>query len=154
LLYKDGDVLYVGIHSLHRISKFTGKDGIAPKMNKLGSQTWAVLKSKTKTKIKELAFDLIQLYAKRKSQPRFAFSPDSYLQNELEASFMYEDTPDQMKSTQAIKEDMESSTPMDRLICGDVGFGKTELAVRAAFKAVADSKQVAILKQCVRQLIH
>ncbi len=145
LIYKDGDVLYVGIHSLHRISKFTGKDGIAPKMNKLGSQTWTTLKTKTKTKIKELAFDLIQLYAKRKSQPGFAFSPDSYLQNELEASFMYEDTPDQMKSTQAIKEDMESSTPMDRLICGDVGFGKTELAVRAAFKAVADSKQVAIL---------
>ena len=145
LIYKDGDVLYVGIHSLHRISKFTGKDGIAPKMNKLGSQTWTVLKNKTKTKIKELAFDLIQLYAKRKSQPGFAFSPDSYLQNELEASFMYEDTPDQLKTTQAIKEDMESSTPMDRLICGDVGFGKTELAVRAAFKAVADSKQVAIL---------
>lgn len=145
LVYKDGDVLYVGIHSLHRISKFTGKDGIAPKMNKLGSQTWSVLKNKTKKKIKELAFDLIQLYAKRKSQPGFAFSPDSYLQNELEASFMYEDTPDQLKTTQAIKEDMESPTPMDRLICGDVGFGKTELAVRAAFKAVADSKQVAIL---------
>ena len=114
-------------------------------MNKLGTQTWATLKNKTKKKIKELAFDLIQLYAKRKSQPGFAFSPDSYLQNELEASFMYEDTPDQLKTTQAIKEDMESSTPMDRLICGDVGFGKTELAVRAAFKAVADSKQVAIL---------
>ena len=145
LLYKDGDVLYVGIHSLHRISKFTGKDGIAPKMNKLGSQTWTTLKNKTKTKIKELAFDLIQLYAKRKSQPGFAFAPDTYMQNELEASFMYEDTPDQLKTTQAIKEDMESSTPMDRLICGDVGFGKTELAVRAAFKAVADSKQVAVL---------
>ena len=145
LIYKDGDVLYVGIHSLHRISKFSGKDGISPKMNKLGTQTWATLKNKTKKKIKELAFDLIQLYAKRKSQPGFAFSPDSYLQNELEASFMYEDTPDQLKTTQAIKEDMESSTPMDRLICGDVGFGKTELAVRAAFKAVADSKQVAIL---------
>ncbi len=145
LLYKDGDVLYVGIHSLHRISKFTGKDGIAPKMNKLGTQTWTTLKNKTKKRIKELAFDLIQLYAKRKSQPGFSFSPDSYLQNELEASFMYEDTPDQLKTTQAIKEDMESSTPMDRLICGDVGFGKTELAVRAAFKAVADSKQVAIL---------
>jgi transcription-repair coupling factor (superfamily II helicase) len=145
LIYKDGDVLYVGIHSLHRISKFTGKDGIAPKMNKLGTQTWSTLKNKTKKKIKELAFDLIQLYAKRKSQPGFSFSPDSYLQNELEASFMYEDTPDQLKTTQAIKEDMESPTPMDRLICGDVGFGKTELAVRAAFKAVADSKQVAIL---------
>jgi transcription-repair coupling factor (superfamily II helicase) len=145
LVYKDGDVLYVGIHSLHRISKFTGKDGAVPKMNKLGSQAWATLKSKTKKKIKELAFDLIQLYAKRKSQPGFAFSEDTYLQNELEASFMYEDTPDQLKATQAIKEDMESSTPMDRLVCGDVGFGKTEVAIRAAFKAVADSKQVAIL---------
>ena len=145
LVYKDGDVLYVGIHSLHRISKFTGKDGSVPKMNKLGTQAWATLKNKTKKKIKELAFDLIQLYAKRKSQPGFAFSPDSYLQNELEVSFMYEDTPDQFKATQAIKEDMESPTPMDRLICGDVGFGKTEVAIRAAFKAVADSKQVAVL---------
>ncbi|MBP6090590.1 MAG: transcription-repair coupling factor [Crocinitomicaceae bacterium] len=145
LVYKDGDVLYVGIHSLHRISKFTGKDGSVPKMNKLGTQAWATLKNKTKKKIKELAFDLIQLYAKRKSQPGFAFSPDSYLQNELEVSFMYEDTPDQFKATQAIKEDMETPTPMDRLICGDVGFGKTEVAIRAAFKAVADSKQVAVL---------
>ena len=145
LIYKDGDVLYVSIHSLHRISKFTSKEGSAPKMNKLGTQTWTTLKNKTKSKIKEIAFDLIQLYAKRKSQPGFAFTPDSYLQNELEASFMYEDTPDQLKTTEAIKKDMESSTPMDRLICGDVGFGKTELAVRAAFKAVTDSKQVAIL---------
>jgi transcription-repair coupling factor (superfamily II helicase) len=145
LIYKDGDVLYVSIHSLHRISKFTGKDGTAPKMNKLGTQTWTTLKNKTKSKIKEIAFDLIQLYAKRKSQPGFAFMPDTYLQNELEASFMYEDTPDQLKTTQAIKEDMESPTPMDRLVCGDVGFGKTELAIRAAFKAVTDSKQVAIL---------
>lgn len=145
LIYRDGDVLYVSIHSLHRISKFTGKDGTAPKMNKLGTQTWATLKNKTKTKIKEIAFDLIQLYAKRKSQPGFAFTPDTYLQNELEASFMYEDTPDQLKTTQAIKEDMESPTPMDRLVCGDVGFGKTELAIRAAFKAVTDSKQVAVL---------
>lgn len=145
LLYRDGDVLYVSIHSLHRISKFTGKDGTVPKMNKLGTQAWASLKNKTKTKIKEIAFDLIQLYAKRKSQPGFAFTPDTYLQNELEASFMYEDTPDQLKTTQAIKEDMESPTPMDRLICGDVGFGKTELAIRAAFKAVTDSKQVAVL---------
>ena len=135
----------MGIHSLHRISKFTGKDGSVPKMNKLGSQAWATLKNKTKKKIKELAFDLIQLYAKRKSQAGFAFSPDSYLQNELEVSFMYEDTPDQFKATQAIKTDMESPTPMDRLICGDVGFGKTEVAIRAAFKAVADSKQVAVL---------
>ncbi len=145
LIYRDGDVLYVSIHSLHRISKFTGKDGTVPKMNKLGTQAWATLKNKTKTKIKEIAFDLIQLYAKRKSQPGFAFSPDSYLQNELEASFIYEDTPDQLKTTQAIKEDMESPTPMDRLICGDVGFGKTELAIRAAFKAVTDGKQVAVL---------
>lgn len=145
LLYRDNDVLYVGIHSLHRISKFTGKDGGTPKMNKLGSATWSNLKKKTKKKIKELAFDLIKLYAKRKSQPGFAYAPDSYLQNELEASFMFEDTPDQLKATIAVKEDMESSTPMDRLICGDVGFGKTEIAVRAAFKAVADSKQVAVL---------
>lgn len=145
LIYKDGDVLYVSIHSLHRISKFTGKEGTAPKMNKLGTQTWATLKNKTKTKIKEIAYDLIQLYAKRKSQPGFAFSPDTYLQDELEASFIYEDTPDQLKTTQAIKEDMESSTPMDRLVCGDVGFGKTELAIRAAFKAVTDGKQVAVL---------
>lgn len=145
LIYKDNDVLYVGVHSLHRISKFTGKDGAAPKMNKLGTQAWANLKQKTKKRIKELAFDLIQLYAKRKSQPGFAFAPDSYLQNELEASFMYEDTPDQLKATIAVKEDMESITPMDRLICGDVGFGKTEIAIRAAFKAVADNKQVAIL---------
>ncbi len=145
LVYKDGDVLYVGIHSLHRISKFTGKDGSVPKMNKLGSQAWSTLKNKTKSKIKELAFDLIQLYAKRKSQPGFAFNEDTYLQNELEASFMYEDTPDQLKATQAVKEDMESEHPMDRLICGDVGFGKTEVAIRAAFKAAVDGKQVAIL---------
>ena len=145
LLYKDGDVLYVGIHSLHRISKFTGKDGSVPKMNKLGTQTWTTLKNKTKKKIKELAFDLIQLYAKRKSQPGFAFAPDNYLQNELIASFMYEDTPDQNKATLDVMKDMESDTPMDRLVCGDVGFGKTEVAIRAAFKAVCDSKQVAIL---------
>ena len=145
LLYRDNDVLYVGIHALHRISKFTGKDGAAPKMNKLGTATWSNLKQKTKKKIKELAFDLIKLYAKRKAQAGFAYSPDTYLQNELEASFMYEDTPDQLKSTIAVKEDMESDTPMDRLVCGDVGFGKTEIAIRAAFKAVADNKQVAIL---------
>jgi transcription-repair coupling factor (superfamily II helicase) len=145
LIYKDGDVLYVGIHSLHRISKFTGKDGSIPKMNKLGTQAWSKLKNKTKKKIKELAFDLIKLYATRRSQPGFAFAPDSYMQNELEASFMFEDTPDQYKATLDIKRDMEASTPMDRLICGDVGFGKTEVAIRAAFKAVTDSKQVAIL---------
>lgn len=145
LLYRDNDVLYVGIHSLHRISRFTGKDGTTPSVNKLGTQAWSNLKKKTKTKIKELAFDLIQLYAKRKAQEGFAFTPDSYLQNELEASFMYEDTPDQLRATIAVKEDMESKTPMDRLICGDVGFGKTEIAIRAAFKAVTDGKQVAIL---------
>lgn len=145
LVYKDNDVLYVSIHSLHRISKFTGKDGTAPSMNKLGTQTWAKLKNKTKKKIKEIAFDLIQLYAKRKSQPGYAFTPDTYLQNELEASFIYEDTPDQLKATEAVKQDMEKDTPMDRLICGDVGFGKTEIAVRAAFKAATDGKQVAIL---------
>lgn len=145
LIYKDNDVLYVSIHSLHRISKFTGKDGAAPTMHKLGSQTWSKLKNKTKKKIKELAFDLIQLYAKRKSNPGFAFSPDSYLQHELEASFIYEDTPDQLKATEAVKKDMEKDTPMDRLICGDVGFGKTEVAIRAAFKAATDGKQVAVL---------
>ncbi|SFT66144.1 transcription-repair coupling factor [Lishizhenia tianjinensis] len=145
LVYKDNDVLYVSIHSLHRISKFTGKDGTVPKMNKLGTQAWANLKKKTKKKIKEIAFDLIQLYAKRKSQVGFAYSPDTYLQNELEASFIYEDTPDQLKATEAVKEDMEKETPMDRLVCGDVGFGKTEIAIRAAFKAATDGKQVAVL---------
>lgn len=145
LVYKDGDVLYVGIHSLHRISKFTGKEGSMPKVNKLGTQAWTNLKNKTKKKIKELAFDLIQLYAKRKSQPGYAFEKDTYLQNELEASFMYEDTPDQYKATQAVKEDMERPQPMDRLVCGDVGFGKTEVAIRAAFKAATDGKQVAVL---------
>ena len=145
LEYKDGDVLYVGVHSLHRIAKFTGKDGAVPKLNKIGTQAWSKLKSKTKNRIKELAFDLIQLYAKRKSQPGYAFGPDTYLQNELEASFMYEDTPDQQKATSDVKSDMESDKSMDRLICGDVGFGKTEVAIRAAFKAVSDSKQVAVL---------
>jgi transcription-repair coupling factor (superfamily II helicase) len=145
LVYRDGDVLYVGIHSLHRISKFTGKEGSIPKVNKLGTQAWTNLKNKTKTRIKELAFDLIQLYAKRKSQPGYQFNKDTYLQNELEASFMYEDTPDQFKATQAVKEDMERPQPMDRLVCGDVGFGKTEVAIRAAFKAATDGKQVAVL---------
>ena len=145
LVYKDNDVLYVSIHSLHRIAKYTGKEGTQPKMNKIGSQTWSNTKKKTKSKIKEIAFDLIQLYAKRKQEQGFAYSPDTYLQNELEASFIYEDTPDQLKATVAVKEDMESASPMDRLVCGDVGFGKTEIAIRAAFKAVADSKQVAIL---------
>lgn len=145
LIYKDSDVLYVSIHSLHRISKYAGKEGTIPTVNKLGSQAWQKLKSKTKKRIRELAFDLLKLYAQRKTAKGFAFSPDTYLQTELEASFMFEDTPDQFESTIAIKKDMESEIPMDRLICGDVGFGKTELAVRAALKAAADSKQVVIL---------
>lgn len=145
LIYRDNDILLVNIHSLHRISKFKGKDGTPPKINKLGTPAWQKLKDKTKSKVKDIARELIALYAKRKANPGFAFAPDTYLQTELEASFLYEDTPDQYKSTIAIKGDMESSTPMDRLVCGDVGFGKTELAIRAAFKAVTDNKQVAIL---------
>ena len=145
LVYKDHDILYVSIHSLHRIARYSGKEGTVPSMNKLGSNAWATLKQKTKKRVKDIAKDLIELYAKRKAQKGFAYSPDTYLQNELEASFIYEDTPDQMKSTRDVKKDMESGSPMDRLICGDVGFGKTEIAIRAAFKAVTDSKQVAIL---------
>ncbi len=145
LTYKGGDILYVSIHSLHRISKFSGKEGTAPTMDKLGSNAWQNLKRKTKTKVKEIAFDLIKLYAKRKSTKGFAFQPDTYMQTELEASFMYEDTPDQYKASVAVKEDMEAAFPMDRLVCGDVGFGKTEIAIRAACKAVADGKQVAVL---------
>ena len=145
LVYKDNDVLYVSIHSLHRISKYTGKDGTKPTMHKIGSPAWNKTKQKTKAKVKEIAFDLIKLYAKRKQESGYAFSPDNYLQNELEASFVYEDTPDQLKATIAVKKDMEAQAPMDRLVCGDVGFGKTEIAIRAAFKAVCDSKQVAIL---------
>ena len=145
LIYKDGDAIYVSIHSLHRIAKYTGKDAKPPVLNKIGSNTWQTLKAKTKKKVKALAFDLIKLYAKRKSEKGFAFMPDTYLQHELEASFMYEDTPDQFKATQDVKADMEKSYPMDRLVCGDVGFGKTEVAIRAAFKAVADGKQVAVL---------
>ncbi len=145
LIYKDNDILYVSIHSLHRIAKYTGKEGTTPSLHKLGSNTWSTLKQKTKKRVKDIAKDLIQLYAKRRAQKGFAFSPDTYLQNELEASFIYEDTPDQIKSTRDIKKDMEREYPMDRLICGDVGFGKTEIAVRGAFKAVTDNKQVAIL---------
>jgi len=145
ILYQNKDILYVSIHSLHRISKFVGKDGTPPRIDRLGSDSWKKLKQKTKKQLKEIAFDLIQLYAERKTKKGFTYSPDSYLQTELEASFLYEDTPDQFKATQEVKADMEAETPMDRLICGDVGFGKTEVAVRAAFKAVADSKQVAIL---------
>lgn len=145
LVYKNNDVLYVSIHGLHRISKYTGKEGVAPTLHRLGSNAWNRLKSKTKKKVKDIAEDLIRLYAKRRAQKGYAFSPDSYLQHELEASFIYEDTPDQEKATLDVKKDMESEHPMDRLICGDVGFGKTEVAIRAAFKAVADSKQVAVL---------
>ncbi len=145
LVYKNNDTLYISIHGLHKISRYVGKEGAAPTLNRLGSNTWQVLKQKTKKQVKDIAKDLILLYAKRKASKGFAFSADSYLQNELEASFMYEDTPDQLKATLDVKGDMESSAPMDRLVCGDVGFGKTEVAIRAAFKAVCDSKQVAVL---------
>ncbi len=145
LVYKNNDILYVSIHSLHRIARYAGREGSTPSLNRLGSSTWSNLKRKTKKKVKDIAQDLIHLYAKRKAQKGFAFSPDTYLQHELEASFLFEDTPDQEKATQAVKKDMEASIPMDRLICGDVGFGKTEVAIRAAFKAATDSKQVAVL---------
>ncbi|CAG0899176.1 unnamed protein product, partial [Darwinula stevensoni] len=145
LIYANNDILYVHINSIHKISKYVGKDGTEPRMHRLGSDTWENVKRKTKKKIKDIAEDLIKLYAKRKASKGFAFSPDSYLQMELESSFEFEDTPDQAKSTLDVKIDMEKQIPMDRLICGDVGFGKTEIAIRAAFKAVADSKQVAVL---------
>jgi len=145
LIYKDGDILYISVHSLHKISKYSGKEGHRPAVNQLGSSKWQTTKNKTKNRVKKIAFNLIQLYAKRKNIDGFSYSPDTYLQHELEASFMWEDTPDQTSATIAIKDDMEKNTPMDRLVCGDVGFGKTELAIRAAFKAVADNKQVAVL---------
>ena len=145
LTYKDGDLLYISIHSLHKISKYVGKEGTSPTLHRLGSGTWDKVKERTKKRVKELAIDLIKLYAKRKTQKGFSYSADNYLQTELEASFMFEDTPDQLKTTNEVKADMESEHPMDRLICGDVGFGKTEIAIRAAFKAVCDSKQVAVL---------
>ncbi|MBE6229987.1 MAG: transcription-repair coupling factor [Bacteroidales bacterium] len=145
LVYKDNDVIFVSIHGIHRISRYKSKDGTPPKIYKLGTGAWEKLKNTTKSKVKDIAKDLIKLYAERRQAKGFPFSPDSYLQHELEASFMYEDTPDQLKATKAVKEDMEREFPMDRLICGDVGFGKTEIAVRAAFKAVADNKQVALL---------
>ena len=145
LTYKNGDLLYVSIHSLHKISKYNGPDGREIVLSKLGSPTWKSLKQKTKAKVKQIAFDLIKLYAQRKTAKGFAYTPDSYLQNELEASFIYEDTPDQEKATVDVKRDMEADTVMDRLVCGDVGFGKTEVAIRAAFKAATDGKQVAVL---------
>ena len=145
LTYRGGDVLYVNIHSLHRIAKYTSKEGTAPKISKLGTGTWAASKDKTKSRVKELAFDLLKLYAKRRASEGFAFSPDNYMLHELEASFMFEETPDQHAAIEAVKRDMEKPMPMDRLVCGDVGFGKTEVAIRAAFKAAADGKQVAVL---------
>ena len=143
--YKDGDLLYVNISSLHKIGKYSGKEGSIPKMNKLGSDVWNKLKEKTKKQVKDIATDLIKLYAERKSQEGFAFSKDNYMQTELEASFIYEDTPDQGKATEDVKRDMEKPSPMDRLVCGDVGFGKTEIAIRAAFKSCCDGKQAAVL---------
>ncbi|MFZ1529038.1 MAG: transcription-repair coupling factor [Ferruginibacter sp.] len=143
--YKDGDLLYVNISSLHKISKYSGKEGSVPKMNKLGSDVWVKLKDKTKKQVKEIAIDLIKLYAQRKSLQGFSHSPDNYMQTELEASFIYEDTPDQAKASEDVKRDMEKNAPMDRLVCGDVGFGKTEVAVRAAFKSCCDGKQAAVL---------
>ncbi len=145
IIYKDSDILYVNINSLHKISKYTGKEGAPPKVNKLGSDAWVKLKDKTKAKVKTIAFDLIKLYAQRKAQSGFAFTPDNYMMHELEASFIYEDTIDQAKAIADVKKDMEQGSPMDRLVCGDVGFGKTEVAIRAAFKAAIDGKQVAVL---------
>lgn len=145
ITYKDGDVVFVSVHSLNKISRFRSRDGEPPRINKLGSKTWGALKTSAKSKVKDIAKQLIQLYAKRRASKGFAFSADTYLQQELESSFMYEDTPDQELATSAVKRDMEDDCPMDRLVCGDVGFGKTEIAIRAAFKAVADSKQVAVL---------
>lgn len=145
LVYADNDIVYVSIHSLHKISKYNGKDGAPPKIYKLGSNAWKALKQKTKARVKHIAFNLIQLYAKRRLDKGYAFGPDTYMQKELESSFIYEDTPDQVKATHDVKMDMESDRPMDRLVCGDVGFGKTEVAIRAAFKAVDNGKQVAIL---------
>ena len=145
LMYNGGDVVFVSVHSLHKISRFRSKDGEMPRISKLGSKTWGAMKTAAKSRMKDIAKDLIQLYASRRASKGFAFSADTYLQEELESSFMYEDTPDQEKATKAVKQDMEDNCPMDRLICGDVGFGKTEVAIRAAFKAVSDSKQVAVL---------
>ncbi len=145
LTYLNNDAVFVSIHALHKVSKYKGKEGEAPQLNKLGSGAWEKVKERTKSKIKDIARDLIKLYAQRQQEKGFAYSKDTYLQTELEASFMYEDTPDQIKATRDVKADMQSEQPMDRLICGDVGFGKTEIAVRAAFKAATDGKQTAVL---------
>lgn len=145
LVYLNEDKIFVSIHSLHKLAKYRGKEGVEPRLNRLGSGAWNRMKDRTKSKLKDIARDLIRLYAARRQEKGFAFSPDGYLQQELEASFVYEDTPDQLKATQAVKADMESDRPMDRLICGDVGFGKTEVAIRAAFKAAVDGKQTAVL---------
>jgi transcription-repair coupling factor (superfamily II helicase) len=145
LVFRGGDTVFVSIHNLHRISKYKGKDNTEPTISRLGSGAWERLKERTKDKVKSIARDLIKLYAKRKQEKGFAYTPDGYMQHALEASFLYEDTPDQAKTTADVKHDMESPVPMDRLICGDVGFGKTEIAIRAAFKAATDGKQVAVL---------
>ena len=137
--------MFVSVHSLHKISRYKSKDAVPPKINRIGSKTWQVLKANAKSKVKDIAKELIGLYAKRKATKGFAFSADTYLQEELESSFMYEDTPDQTSAAEAVKRDMEDNSPMDRLVCGDVGFGKTEIAIRAAFKAIADNKQVVVL---------
>ena len=145
LTYMNDDIIFVSIHALHKLAKYRGKEGVPPKLNRLGSGAWNKMKDRTKSKLKDIARDLIKLYAARKEEKGYAYSPDGYLQQELEASFIYEDTPDQIKATAAVKADMESTKPMDRLICGDVGFGKTEVAIRAAFKAATDGKQTAVL---------
>ena len=145
VIYKNGDLIYVSIHALHKLSKYRSKEGEAPTLNRLGTGAWERMKERTKSKMKDIARDLIKLYAARRQEKGFAYSPDNFMQQELEASFIYEDTPDQVKATQDVKSDMESARPMDRLICGDVGFGKTEVAIRAAFKATCDNKQVAVL---------
>ena len=145
LIYLNNDIIFVSIHALHKLAKYRGKEGVEPRINKLGSGAWNRIKERTKSKLKDIARDLIKLYAARKEEKGFAFSPDGYLQQELEASFIYEDTPDQLKATNEVKADMEKQKPMDRLICGDVGFGKTEVAIRAAFKAATDGKQTAVL---------
>ncbi len=145
LVYANNDIIFVSIHALHKLAKYRGKEGVAPKVNRIGSGAWNRMKERTKSKLKDIARDLIRLYADRKQQRGHAFAPDSYMQHELEASFIYEDTPDQLTATQAVKADMESERPMDRLVCGDVGFGKTEIAIRAAFKAAVDGKQTAVL---------